>query len=82
MLLIGMCEALFAGAWVGPMGVTPDLSKLTAVINWSQQKDCQELALFLGLTSHFRDLIKGYIHIEAPLRDLVKEAPVYPTNDY
>ena len=73
-----MTEALFAGACVGPTGVMPDLTKLTAVINWSQPKDCQELVSFLGLTSHFRDLIKGYVHVEAPLRDLVKEVKLPP----
>ena len=50
-----------------------DLTKLTAVINWIQPKDCQELVSFLGLTSHFQNLIKGYVHVKAPLRDLVKE---------
>ena len=29
-------EAVFAGATVGPQGVTPDLSKLTAIAEWPQ----------------------------------------------
>lgn len=56
----------------------PDLTKLTAVVNWTQPKDCQELVSFLGLTSHFQDLIKGYVHIEMPLRDLVKAVKLPP----
>ena len=29
-----MTTMVFAGTSVGPMGVQPDLSKLTAIVNW------------------------------------------------
>ena len=32
--------------------------------------------MFLGLTGHFRDLIKGYSKIEGPLRDMLKEVEI------
>lgn len=74
-----MMEAVFAGARVGPTGVMPDLSKLTAIVDWRQPKDCLELASFLGLTGHFRDLVKGYSRVEGPLRDLIKQVKL-PAN--
>lgn len=71
-----MTETMFAGATVSKKGVQPDLAKLTAVVNWKQPEDALNLCSFLGLTSHFRDLIKGYAKIEGPLHNLVKQAEV------
>ena len=64
---IFMTETTFAGATVGPQGVQPDLAKLSAVVNWKQPDNVLNLLSFLGLTGHFRDLIKGYSKIEGPL---------------
>ncbi|KAG2069377.1 hypothetical protein BDR04DRAFT_1021846 [Suillus decipiens] len=47
-----MTETTFAGATVEPMGVQPDLEKLTAIINWRQPADALNLESFLRLTSH------------------------------
>ena len=66
-----MTNMVFAGASVGPMGVQPDLSKLTAIVNWKTPEDALALAGFLGLTGWFRDLILGYAKKEKPLRDLL-----------
>ena len=68
-----MTEMVFAGATIGPKGVQPDLSKLTAIINWKQPEDAHALAGFLGLTGWFRDLILGYAKKEQPLRDLLRD---------
>ncbi|OJT13168.1 Retrovirus-related Pol polyprotein from transposon 297 [Trametes pubescens] len=67
-----MTETVFAGAAVGPKGVAPDTAKLTAVVDWKRPEDALNLGSFLGLTSHFRDLIKDYARVEAPLRDLLR----------
>lgn len=73
-----MTTAIFAGANVGPAGVSPDLAKLTAIVNWEQPHNALNLSSFLGITGHFRDLIKGYSRLEAPLRDLLKAVPLPP----
>ena len=67
-----MTEAVFAGARVGPKGVAPDLTKLTAIINWERPADALNLASFLGITGHYRDLIRNYARIEEPLRNLLR----------
>ena len=59
-LKVFMMEAVFAGAQVGPQGVSPDSSKLTAIVDWPIPEDASHLEGFLGLTSYFRDLVKGY----------------------
>jgi RNase H-like domain found in reverse transcriptase len=75
-LRLFMTEAVFAGATVGPNGVSPDLSKLTAIVNWSQPQDASHLEGFLGLSGYFRDLIKGYSIVEKPLRDILRAVDV------
>jgi Reverse transcriptase (RNA-dependent DNA polymerase) len=55
-----MTEAVFARARVGQRRVLPDLVKLTAIVDWKQPATALNLASFLGLMGHFRDLIKGY----------------------
>jgi hypothetical protein len=69
-LRLFMTEAVFAGAQVGPKGVTPDTAKLTVIVDWPIPQDASHLEGFLGLTSYFRDLIKGYARLEAPLRNV------------
>lgn len=68
-----MTTMVFAGATVGPNGVQPDLSKLTAIVNWKTPENALALVGFLGLTGWFRDLISGYAKKEQPLRDLLRD---------
>jgi hypothetical protein len=75
-LKVFMTEAVFAGAQVGPQGVSPDSTKLTAIVNWPIPEDASHLEGFLGLTSYFRDLVKGYAQIEGPLRNLLRQVPI------
>jgi len=46
--------------------------KITAVVDWRQPPDVLNLSRFLGLTGHFRDLVRGYAKIAQPLTDLVR----------
>jgi hypothetical protein len=73
-----MTEAVFAGAMVGPKGVAPDASKLTAIVNWKQPENALNLHSFLGLTAYFRDLIENYAKRERPLRDLLRAVDLAP----
>jgi hypothetical protein len=75
-LKVFMTEAVFAGAKVGPRGVSPDSSKLTAIVDWPIPEDASHLEGFLGLTSYFRDLVKGYAQVEGPLRNLLRQVPI------
>ena len=75
-LKVFMTEVVFAGAQVGPQGVSPDSSKLTAIVNWPIPKDASHLEGFLGLTSYFQDLVKGYAQVEGPLRNLLHQVPI------
>ena len=66
-------EATFAGGRVGPDGIKPDLTKLTAIADWKTLTDLQNLGSFLGLTGYFRPLIKGYASVAQLLTDLARK---------
>jgi Reverse transcriptase (RNA-dependent DNA polymerase) len=66
-----MMEATFARARVSIRGILPDLTKLTAIIDWKRPANALNLVSFLGLMGHFQDLIRGYMWDEGPLRDLL-----------
>jgi hypothetical protein len=68
-----MSEAVFTGARVGQCRVLPDLAKLTVVVDCKWPPTALNLASFVGLTGHFRDLIKGYAKIEGLLQDLLAQ---------
>lgn len=67
-----LTEAVFAGSRVGPEGIRPDLTKLTAIVDWQTPTDVQNLGSFTGLTGYFRGLIKGYRARVQPLTDLCR----------
>jgi hypothetical protein len=71
-----MTEIIFAGSKVGPDGVQPDATKLTAIVDWRQPPDLLNLSSFVGLAGYFRDLIKNYARIAQPLTDLIKGAAI------
>ncbi|PSR72495.1 hypothetical protein PHLCEN_2v11634 [Hermanssonia centrifuga] len=73
-LQLFMTTLVFGGASVGPNGVTTNAAKLTAIVDWEKPSNALQLSSFLGVTSHFRDLIRGYSKIEGPLRDILKAA--------
>lgn len=50
-------EAIFAGATIRLKEITPDLSKLTTIVEWTTPPNILALSWFLGLIGHFRDLI-------------------------
>jgi hypothetical protein len=71
-----MTEIIFAGSRVGPDGVQVDSTKLTAIVDWQQPPHLLNLSSFLGLSGHFRDLIKNYAKIAQPLTDLIRGADI------
>ena len=62
-----MTEAVFAGGCIGPKGIKPDLTKLTAIVDWEKPTNALNLTSFLGITGHFWDLVKDYARLEQPL---------------
>jgi hypothetical protein len=53
-----------------------DSTKLTAFMDWPIPKDALHLEGFLGLTSYFHNLVKGYAQVEGPLQNLLCQIPI------
>jgi hypothetical protein len=69
-------EIIFTGSRVGPDGVHPDSTKLTAIVDWRRPPNLLNLSWFLGLAGYFRDLVKDYARLAQPLSDLVQGVDV------
>ena len=76
-----MSEVVFASECVGKDGIKADLSKLTAVINWTTLTTIQNLSSSLALTGYFRPSIKNYSLLEKPLKDLFNTLEVLKLGD-
>jgi hypothetical protein len=75
-LKLFMMSAVFAGAQVGPQGASLDSTKLTAIVDWPVPNDASHLENFLGLTSYFHDLMKGYAQIESLLQNILRQVSI------
>ncbi|RDY04954.1 hypothetical protein CR513_11253, partial [Mucuna pruriens] len=53
-------------------GVSTYPSKVQAVVDWPQPQNVKQLQSFLALTGYYRQFIKGFSIIAAPLTDLFK----------
>lgn len=74
-----MTEIIFVGSRVGPDGVQPDSTKLTAIVDWHQPSDLH-LLHFLGLMGYFCDFVKAYTKIAQRLHNHYPISSMAPTS--
>jgi hypothetical protein len=57
----------FLGHLVSKEGTRPNLEKIEAVLHFPQPKTVTNVRLFLGLTRYYRNYVRGYSQLVAPL---------------
>jgi hypothetical protein len=62
----------FLGHVVSEEGTRPDLGKIEAVLHFPQPKIVTNVMSFLGLTGYYRNYVRGYSRLAAPLFELTK----------
>ena len=71
---IGKKSLEFVGHLVGNGKVQPAPAKVDAIRDWPIPTTAHEIRQFLGLASYYRNHVKGFANIAAPLSDLLKES--------
>ncbi|GBG78407.1 hypothetical protein CBR_g26435 [Chara braunii] len=55
---------------VGAEGLKPDDAKVASIRDWPRPQSVTEVRSFLGMTDYYRDFVKNYSIVTAPLSDL------------
>ena len=63
----------FLGVVIGPKGVEIQKEKVEGVLNWPTLKNIKEVWKFLGLANYYRQFIKDFAKLTAPLHVLVRK---------
>jgi hypothetical protein len=63
----------FLGHVVSKEGTKLDPSKIEAVLHFSQPKTVTNVRSFLGLTRYYRNYVRGYSRLAAPLFELTRK---------
>jgi hypothetical protein len=61
-------------------GVSTNLAKVEAVLNWPTPKTVKQLRGFLGLTGYYRRFIQHYGILSCPLNDMLKKGHQFVWN--
>jgi hypothetical protein len=68
-----MKKVLYLGHIIGAKGVHVHQEKIHSIIDWPTPKTLTELKGFLGICSYYRNFIKGFSQLCAPLTDLTRK---------
>ena len=60
-------QVKFLGRIISEHGIQPDVASIEKVTSWKEPRNAAELEYFLGFASYYREFIKGYANIAAPL---------------
>jgi hypothetical protein len=67
-----MTELLYLGHIISAQGVQVHQEKIRAILDWLTPKNVTELRSFFGLCSYYRQFVRGFSQLGAPLTGLTK----------
>ena len=71
----------YLGHILSATGVSPDPSKISAIVDWPTLTTTTALRGFLSLTGFYRRFIRGYAPLAAPLNSLLRKDGFHWTDD-
>ena len=69
----GKEEVSYLDHIISKEGVKVDPEKIKLIIDWPKPTNISKLRGFLGLTGYYKRFIENYVHITAPLSNLLKK---------
>ncbi len=70
----------FLGHVVSNEGTKPDHGKIDVVVHFPEPKIVTNIRSFLGLTGYYRNYVRGYSQLVAPLFELTKRDVAFVWN--
>jgi hypothetical protein len=77
----GMRELLYLGHIISEQGVQVHQEKIRDTLDWPTPKNLTELRGLFGLCSYYRQFVKGFSQLGAPLTDLTKKVAFHWTEE-
>ena len=68
-----MEQVVFLGHVISAKGVSVNLQKVEAVVNWERETSVTEVHSFLGLVGYYRRFIKDFSRLAFPLTTLTRK---------
>jgi hypothetical protein len=68
----GMTELLYLGHIISAQGVQVQQEKIGAILDWPTPRSVTKLRSFFRLCSYYRQFVRGFSQLGAPLTDLTK----------
>ncbi|GBG83946.1 hypothetical protein CBR_g37818 [Chara braunii] len=68
----GRTRVLFLGHEISAEGLKPDDAKVASIRDWPRPQSVTEMRSFLGMTGYYRNFVKNYSIVVAPLIDLTR----------
>ena len=67
----------FLGFIVNPNGVSMDIDKVSAIVDWPTPKNLREVQSFLGFANFYRRFIDNYSKLATPLHALTRKETIF-----
>nr|KYP63443.1 hypothetical protein KK1_018012 [Cajanus cajan] len=71
----------YLGHFISGLGVSTNLNKIEAMLNWPLPQTIKRLRGFIGLIGYYRRFVKGYGVVVKPLTDILKKDGFSYTQD-